>query len=210
MWDRFVTIGDSIAEGYGDPTPGIALRSWVDWVADGLKAINPAMTYLNLGWRGSSTNDVLRGQLPQALDVQPDLLCVIAGANDALLPSWTAASFRQIFIQLLQPFVERKTTILTFAYPDMRPTIAGMDTQLPTSWQAYFQRLAATNDVIRQVSNLFDACLLDFASLSAAQNPAYMSSDMVHPNALGYKLAGEAALKILVDRFDLPLAKTAD
>ena len=209
MWQKYVAIGDSITEGYGDSVPGLAVRSWADWVADVLASLHPEFSYTNLGRRGSITADVLRDQLPAALEAKPDLVSITVGANDARLPEWTVDSFRQSFVQLVQPFADRGTTIITTAYPDIAPALAQNGHDIPPTWQLYFQRLAAANVVIRQVSEEADACLLDFESFAPFQDPAHISGDLIHPNALGYKLAADVALQRLAERFDLSLREAS-
>lgn len=204
MWQTYVAMGDSLTQGYGDGVAGVELRSWTDWIADALAALDPAFTYRNLGWVGSITTDVLRTQAPLALEIAPDLVSVTAGANDTQLPTWSADSFAHDFEQLLRPFAEQGVTLVTMTYPDLRAPIAQTGRGGPSIWGLYFQRMAATNGVIRQVSRQLKACLLDFESFAPLQNSAYISSDLVHPNALGYKQVAQSALKILAERFDLP------
>lgn len=204
MWQTYVALGDSVTQGYGDGAAGVELRSWTDWVAEALASLDPAFTYRNLGLVGSTTTDVLRTQAPLALSATPDLVSITAGANDTLSPAWSADSFAQDFERLLRLFAEPEITLITVTYPDLRPTLAHNGRRLPAIWQRYFRRITTVNRIIRQVSHQFKACLLDFESFAPLQNLAYISSDLVHPNALGYQQAAQAALQILAERFDLP------
>src|ERR1700686_3990757 len=50
-WQRFVLLGDSIAEGISEPVAGYLERPWGDRVADGLRRVHPSLKYKNLGYR---------------------------------------------------------------------------------------------------------------------------------------------------------------
>ncbi|MFD6464128.1 SGNH/GDSL hydrolase family protein, partial [Streptomyces roseolus] len=58
-WRRFAVLGDSIARGAGDPTPGYAPTWWADRVAATLSAANPGLAYLNTGKIGATSGQVL-------------------------------------------------------------------------------------------------------------------------------------------------------
>ncbi len=80
-WARFVVVGDSMAEGIGDPTPGYEHLGWADRVANSLEA-----EYLNLGKRNLLAAEVRATQLERALTFAPDLAAVLCGGNDPMRP----------------------------------------------------------------------------------------------------------------------------
>jgi hypothetical protein len=94
--------------------------------------------------------------------------------------------------------------IVTFAYPDLRPLIALSGVEVPLEWRPYFTRMEATNVVIRRVGERHGAFLLDFERNPSVSHPDHMSTDLIHPNALGYRTAGADALRLLSEHFDLP------
>jgi len=202
MWQNYIAMGDSVTAGVGDPVAGIEMRGWTDWLADSMKALLPDFTYINLGRAGSTTGNVLREQLPLILERMPDLVSVTTGANDARFPTWSIETFSRDFNTLLQPVADQGTIILTMTYPYINTEIEKGSKEIPREWQLYFLRLKDTNSIIREVSAKLDACLLDLENYAPAYNPAHISSDMVHPNAPGHKVAGEAAFHLLVGRFD--------
>lgn len=91
------------------------------------------------------------------------------------------------------------------AYPDLITSNVKRGNQVSKQWQLYFQRMQDINAVIREVSAKVDACLLDLENYAPAQDPTHISTDRVHPNALGHKLAGDAALQLLIERYELDL-----
>src|SRR6476619_6127152 len=78
-WRRFVVVGDSIAEGVGDPLPGYTDLGWADRVAAELAAVQPELACLNLGRRNLRTAQVLAEQVGPAVAFGPDLALVACG-----------------------------------------------------------------------------------------------------------------------------------
>ena len=86
---RYVALGDSFAEGVGDPDPVApnGLRGWADRVAAVLAAGRPPdFRYANLAIRGRKLDAVLAEQIEPAVALGPDLVTIYAGGNDILRP----------------------------------------------------------------------------------------------------------------------------
>lgn len=196
MWSTFVALGDSLAEGWGDRAGGERPRSWNDWVADGLRAREGAARYVNLGWRGCTVADVLRDQVPAALTTAPDLATVTVGANDALSPGWSAPTFEARFRAVVEALRGAGATVATFTYP--RPSGAAATAARPAALGEYLVRLGEVNAAVRAVSRDLGAVVLDFEDFAPASEPGAMSADQVHPNARGYLLLGQVALRRLL------------
>jgi len=80
-WRRFVALGDSLTEGLCDPAPDGALRGWADRLAL-LLAAQGGLHYANLAIRSKRVRDVSGTQLERALELRPDLVSILIGAND--------------------------------------------------------------------------------------------------------------------------------
>ncbi|MFJ4224846.1 GDSL-type esterase/lipase family protein [Microbacterium sp. NPDC089695] len=80
-WQRYVALGDSLTEGLCDPAPDGALRGWADRLAL-LLAARGGLHYANLAIRSKRVRDVCETQLPRALELRPDLVSILIGAND--------------------------------------------------------------------------------------------------------------------------------
>jgi len=80
---RVVVMGDSVAAGVREPTPGYLDLSTADRLEDALAAGRPDLSFTNLGVSGLKIAEVTATQLDPALALQPDLAVVSAGANDA-------------------------------------------------------------------------------------------------------------------------------
>lgn len=89
-WQRFVVLGDSVAEGMCEPVDGYSELQWADRIAAELRAVQPGLSYLNLGRRGLRAYQVREAQLAAALEFGPDLALVVCGGNDAFRTAYDA------------------------------------------------------------------------------------------------------------------------
>ena len=80
-WQRFVILGDSIAEGVGEPVPGYPPLPIAQRVTAELARLQPELAVLNLGRRNLRARQVRERQLAPALAFGPDLALVVCGAN---------------------------------------------------------------------------------------------------------------------------------
>lgn len=90
-WRRFVALGDSLTEGLCDPAPDGALRGWADRLAL-LLAAQGGLHYANLAIRSKRVRDVSGVQLERALELRPDLVSILVGANDLVKHSADVAA----------------------------------------------------------------------------------------------------------------------
>ena len=91
-WRRYVAIGDSFTEGMCDPDPKHPGEyvGWADRLAGMLAQVaakeGAPFEYANLAIRGRLLADITDRQLPQALELRPDLVSIVGGGNDILRP----------------------------------------------------------------------------------------------------------------------------
>jgi hypothetical protein len=103
-WRRFAVIGDSIAEGLGDPYPGYPDEPWCDRIAAELRRQQPGLDYLNLGKSMTRAIHVRSAQLPLALAFSPDLALVTCGHADMLLPGYDPARIERELRAIVSAF----------------------------------------------------------------------------------------------------------
>ena len=88
---KYVAIGDSFSEGYGDEIEGAHPRGWADMVAAQLAtAQGHPIEYANLAIRGRKIGAILQEQLDAAISMQPDLITINGGGNDIMRPRVSA------------------------------------------------------------------------------------------------------------------------
>src|SRR5439155_15710336 len=69
-WRRFAVLGDSIAEGVGDPLDGYADLGWADRVAEALRAQRTDLAYRNHGQHALHHAQVRHSLLTLVFDFQ--------------------------------------------------------------------------------------------------------------------------------------------
>lgn len=212
-WRRYVAIGDSTTEGMDDPLPRqdddepVRYRGWADRLAEHVdRAQGGALEYANLAVRGRTTAAIREEQLLPALDLQPDLVTVVAGVNDLLRPRFDVRVFARDLHAMQAAFVHEGATVLTFTMPDLSPV-------LPLA-RPLRGRLGAMNDAIRQATHRSGALLLDLAAHSVATDPRLWSEDRLHANSLGHEriaaaLAHRLGLPDTTDAWQRPLPPAA-
>ncbi|HYH61604.1 MAG TPA: GDSL-type esterase/lipase family protein, partial [Solirubrobacterales bacterium] len=77
--DRYVALGDSFTAGSACE-PG---EAWPKLLTEMLRPGNPGIELRNLASHGATSAEVA-GQLPDALEFEPDLVTIVFGANDVL------------------------------------------------------------------------------------------------------------------------------
>jgi lysophospholipase L1-like esterase len=87
-WRRFAVLGDSIAEGVFEATPGYRPIAFADRVHAELRALAPDLVALNVGRRNLRVHEVRAQQLDAVRAFEPDLALLVCGANDALRPGY--------------------------------------------------------------------------------------------------------------------------
>lgn len=181
MIRHFVALGDSFTEGIGDPVEGVELRSAHDWVAEWMKAIHPEMQYTNLAERGLRAAEIRSQQLQRALNLWPDFVSIIAGANDCLRGPFNADALKAELGLMFGAF-EGTAQLFTATLPNFTLRL-----ELPEGVRARLLRnLQTTNAIITELAERHGAIFYDFWGNDSEENLALWSEDRVHPNALGY------------------------
>lgn len=189
-WHRFVAMGDSFTEGFGDPeplSPG-GYRGWADRVAEELDTGHGDFSYANLAVRGRTVRQVIDTQLVPALRMAPDLVSFQAGGNDLIQlgadPDRLAAA--------VEPAIEALSaagaTVILFLGPDSgRQTVLG---HVRT-------RVALYNEDLRAIAAHHGAIVADMWSLRDLSDARMWSADRLHPSPLGHQQVSAMVLDSL-------------
>lgn len=194
-WRRVLVAGDSIAAGEGDAVPGYGDRSWADRLADALAAADPGSAFLNLGQRQLVAAEIRDRQLRAALDFEPDLAVVTAGANDMLRRSFDPAALEPVLHQILGALTRSGCLIVTFGLFDLSRT-----TFVPDGMRADLQhRLARLNELTGAVCERHGGVHVDFFDHPALDDSLF-SADMIHPNRRGHAYIAADVARALAAR----------
>ena len=189
----FVALGDSFTEGIGDEVGGLELRSAHDWIALWMKAVNPETQYTNLATRGLRAGEVRNQQMQRAVNLQPDFVSIIAGANDCLRGPFNADTVKAELGLMFGAFGSIEARIFTSTLPDFTLRL-----ELPEAIRGRIGRnLETTNTLITQLAQQHGAILFDFRASGLDARAELWSEDGVHPNALGYLETAKAVVPLL-------------
>lgn len=189
-WHRYVAIGDSFTEGFGDPSPTSngGYRGWADRVAEVLGKNNPEFDYANLAIQGLGVRDVIESQLAAAIALAPDLVTFQAGGNDLIKPSADPDQLAALIEPALKELIGVGANVLLFIGPDSGPgTILGLTRS----------RVATFNENLRAVSTRLQIPVVDLWALRALHDPRMWDADRLHLSRPGHEHVAALVLKIL-------------
>ncbi|MGW4631484.1 SGNH/GDSL hydrolase family protein [Nocardia sp. NPDC004415] len=195
-WQRFAVLGDSIAAGTGDSSPGYAPGGWADRVAATLSAVNPALVYRNTGRVGATSAQVRRHQLPEILEFTPDLVHISCGGNDLFEAGGDPNRLRDNLSAIFATLADTGAQLSTFTVADVW-TIERM-----APMRAMRPRMAQMNAVIRAVAAEFDAVLTEFWDHPVRLRPELMSADLIHFTTSGHAVVASEVVRALAARLE--------
>ena len=184
----YVALGDSFTAGVvtGEPR-------WPDEVA---RALGPDTRYENLAWVGATSADVEHRQLERALELDPDVVTLVCGANDVLESVRPDAAdyerrLSRMFARLRAD--APRAEVLTATYPD----ISRFLDLRPRSRARVERGMDRFNDVCRSVARRYGVALLDGSDHPAAEDRATFADDGFHPSPEGHRRAAAAFVRAL-------------
>jgi lysophospholipase L1-like esterase len=201
---RFATLGDSITAG----TPLDSARMWPALVTDWLATHSPDVRHLNFAVGGATSSEVVKHQVPQALEARPDLVTVICGANDVLYRSRPDIDFAGANLcECLRRLAEQTPLgrILTATYPNFVPLLP----LRPRSKARVAISLARLNEAIRLAAGTADVHCVDLAAASRAYSNEVYAPDGAHPSQVGHQWIAMAMTAAFAGRLELPEAQTS-
>jgi lysophospholipase L1-like esterase len=188
----YAALGDSFTAGTGC-APG---ERWADRLAAALRERNPGLAYANLAREGATSADVLE-QVGPALELEPDLVTAVCGANDVLesvRPDVEACADRigAIFDRLCAAAPE--ALLVTATVPERwRFLELG-----PRTRRRLREGLERLNEAIRALAAERRVALLDVAGHPGLEDLANFAADGLHPSPLGHARAAAELERMLL------------
>jgi lysophospholipase L1-like esterase len=187
----YVALGDSFTAGKGCAPA----ERWADRLASSLRAVHSPLSYRNLAVDGATSDGVLE-QVGPALQLEPDLVTVICGANDVL--------------RSVRPDVDGYAATLATIFDRLRaalPRVAILTATSPEHWRFLELRprtrarvvngIGAVNEATRDVAAARGVPCLDVTDHPGLSEPENFSPDGLHPSPAGHaKAAVEVALAL--------------
>lgn len=191
-WARFVTVGDSGAEGVTEPLPGYRTMPWFDRFTEHLRLVQPALVARNFGKRNLFAADVRATQLEPALDFEPDLAAVLSGGNDILKKVFDVEATRAEIVTVVSALAKTGATIVTMGLFDI--------TNSPHVEERYrkvmSERIALLSETVRGIAEEYGALHVDLPAHPAGTEGIY-SSDGLHLNARGQAIVADETVRRL-------------
>lgn len=187
---RYVALGDSFTEGVGDwdqRSPN-GVRGWADRVAEQLVLADPSWGYANLAIRGRKMRRILGEQVDAALELEPTLVTIYAGANDILRPSIDLDALLAEYDAGIARLRAGGAAVVLFT---------GFDSVKSAVFGKTRGRTAIYNELVREIVDRHDAELVDYWRMREFQNWGYWDVDRMHMAAAGHTLMAVKVLEVL-------------
>lgn len=189
--DRYVAIGDSFSAGTASDHV-----AWPELTARRLRERGSAAELHNFAKVGATCAEVVEEQLERAIELKPDLVTVICGANDVLLsvkPDLEA--FEERFATLLGRLREGlpEAILITATYPD-----PGKFADLgPRTRKRVVEGIEQVNAAIRRDAEANDVLCLALSEHPGVADPTNVGKDGFHPSPVGHRRAAQEVLEVL-------------
>jgi lysophospholipase L1-like esterase len=192
----FAALGDSFTAG----ADGEASGTWPDRLAQSLRARNRDLVYRNFARPRATSADVLE-QVAPAIQLEPDLVSVVCGANDV--------------IESVRPDLDRYRRHLAEMFARLQETLPGVvivTATAPERWRFLELRprterrvlrgLRELNEHTREVARAYRVLCLDVVGHPGLDDPRNFSHDGLHPSPAGHAKAARAFERLLLSRPD--------
>jgi lysophospholipase L1-like esterase len=195
-WQRFAVLGDSIAAGTGDPSPGYAPTGWAERVAAHLASVNPTLAYRNTGRIGATSGQVIDRQLTEILEFGPDLVHLSCGGNDLFTAGGDVDQLHKNLSTILTALAATGAQLSIFTVAD----VWSVERMAPM--RAMRPQMIVLNEVVRAVAAEFDAVLTEFWNHPLRSRPELMSADLIHFTTSGHAVVAGEVVRSLASRID--------
>ncbi len=192
QWTRFVALGDSFTEGMQDDLRHDGRHlGWADRVAQALAddASSGTFQYANLAVRGRLLPQVITEQVPAAIGMQPDLVTLGAGVNDALRRTFDLDAVATQLERGVRALRASGADVVLFAFgdPARRSAVMGL----------IRDRIRALNSATLSIADVHGCRVVDFWGAAVFDDDRVWDPDRLHLSPAGHRLASDAVLEAL-------------
>lgn len=178
----YTALGDSTGVGVGAKNGG----GYVARLFERIKREQPEARLTNLCVSGATTEDVLRGQLRNALSSRPTLVTLGIGINDighGVPPETFARNYEEIIKRLKEETGARIviTNIPDISFAPVVPAYARDETR---------RRVQLFNDKVHAIAERYQLLVVDIYTEThnvIPNHPEFFSEDGFHPSDAGYE-----------------------
>jgi lysophospholipase L1-like esterase len=179
----YVALGDSTVQGIGATS---AEATYPSQIATRLRGIYPDARLENLGVAGAVGHEVVAGQLERAVALQPALVTLSVGPNDAT-GGVPADDYARSIDTILRTLAERTSAVVVVnLLPDLALTPRYAKSPLR---KKVVRRALELNAILKRAAAVWDAQLVDLHEASRREVPGHpelFAADGYHPSDAGY------------------------
>jgi lysophospholipase L1-like esterase len=178
----YVALGDSTGAGLGAVDGGYVAR-----LHNRVLEQRPGSQLFNLCVSGATTVDVLRGQLNQGVEKNPDLVTLGIGIND-IGHGLTIEEFAENYERILSTLKQKTTAQIVVSNI---PNISSAPVIASSLRARYHQQIVNFNERLQEIANRHEVTVFDIYSITTRElpsHPEYFSRDGFHPSDSGYEL----------------------
>lgn len=198
---HLVALGDSQAEGIGDPLDVRARRhgGFVNRLVDAWRAVPGVdFAFTNLSVAGARMQDLVDEQLAPALATRADLALVVAGVNDARKDT-PAELLAGAYDRLLTDILATGATVVTSRLPDLVSHVNLLSASRKAVLSRRLREVRSTMDEVLDEHRgaMADGRLLDLVLDDVTIERAQFSVDQLHLNGSGHAGYGQRVADLL-------------
>lgn len=203
----YIAIGDSLSEGLGDFTfnQNRHHNGWTDRLAGILareaQDSNYDFHFANLALRGTKLETIMSQQVAKALQLQPDLVSVMAGSNDLLSKEDSLPRLRASYRDGLQQLLAGGCDVV------VANTINPLHLRV---FKPLRYRAERFSEMIGDVAGEFAIPVIDVFGIQDFEQLLYWAEDMVHFSGHGHIAVANQAAKLLDLNYRYQQINTAD
>lgn len=197
LFRTYVALGDSLTEGLGDFDFEVSRFGcgWADRLSELMARTaheaGESFKYANLALRGSSMMQILTAQLEDALKLNPDVVTIMAGANDFMRSKKTHPELRA----LLRGAIERLHNQGCHVVVANTVNPVHLNLFKPLAYKA-----KAMSALIDSVAAEYEVPVLDVFAIKEFKHLEMWCDDLVHFSGHGHiKIANKAAALLGID-----------
>lgn len=194
VYCRYVALGDSLTEGLGDDRfeQDRIFAGWADRLAvllnEDAQLAGEDFLYANLAVRSRNSHEILSDQVAEALLLEPDLVTIMAGANDLWRPR---ASWDEVRQEFTEAIVALKSTGATVLLTNCINPVHHW------SFRAGANRARVLTKLIEEVAAEHNVAVVDVYRSPTLRRIRVWSKDYVHFGARGHAHVANKAAKVL-------------
>lgn len=186
-WSSFVAVGDSFTEGLAD-ADGDGFRGWADRLAEHIAVDNAELRYANLAVRGKLIRQIVTEQVPQAIELKPNLVALTGGGNDIIRPGSDPDLVAELFDDAVCRLRKTGADVLIGT---------GFDTRGTPVLRHVRGKVGTYNAHLRSIADKHGAYVMDLWAMTVLQDPRAWCEDRLHLNGEGHRRVALRACEAL-------------